>query len=95
MFQDPAADLSVTDPDYLAEILPHLILVPETEGLISMYPDWKHRVEAMNEYNHLRGEAYQAGPSPRALLDDIWYGNDNAALTVFATSITPWSARAL
>ena len=83
MFQDPAADLSVTDPAYLAKILPHLILVPETEGLISMYPDWKHRVEAMNEYNHLRGEAYKRAEPKGRSLDDIWYGNDNAALTVF------------
>jgi hypothetical protein len=83
MFQDPAADLSVTDPAYLAEVLPHLILVPQQEGLITMYADWKSRVDAMNEYNRLRGQAYkQAEPGGRSL-DDLWYGNDSAALTVF------------
>lgn len=83
MFQDPAADLSVTDPAYLEQILPHLVLVPQKEGLITMYADWKERVKGMNEYNRLRGEAYrQAQPGGRSL-DDLWYGNDNAALTVF------------
>jgi hypothetical protein len=83
LFQDPATDLSVTEPAYLADILPHLVLVPQEEGVIRMLSDWKQRVEEMNEYNRLRGEAYKrAAPGGRSL-DDIWYGNDNAALTVF------------
>jgi len=86
MFQDPDADLTVTDPAYLASILPHLVLVPQEEGLISTYADWKDRAKEMNKYNHLRGEAYKkAEPGGRSLAD-IWYGdgyNDNAALTVF------------
>jgi hypothetical protein len=37
----------------------------------------------MNKYNRLRGKAYkQAQPQGRSL-DDIWYGNDSAALTIF------------
>jgi hypothetical protein len=83
MFQDPAADLSVTDPAYLASILPHLVLVPQEEGLIGMLPDWKTRVEEMDKYNHLRGEAYKRAQPGGRSLDDIWSGNDNAALTVF------------
>ena len=85
-FQDPDADLSVTDPAYLAEILPHLQLVPQQEGLISMYLDWKNRVDKMNQYNRLRGEAYKRAEPAGRSLDDIWDGdgsNDNAALTVF------------
>ena len=83
MFQDPAADLAVTDPDYLAEILPHLVLVPQEEGLILLYPDWKSRVDAMDAYNEIRGKAYKRAEPEGRSLDDIWYGNDNAALTVF------------
>ena len=86
MFQDPDADLSVTDPAYLARILPHLPLVPQKEGLISMYLDWKNRVEKMNQYIQLRGEAYKRAEPRGRSLNDIWDGdgnNDNAALTVF------------
>jgi hypothetical protein len=86
MFQDPAADLSVTDPSYLADILPHMVLVPQKEGLITMYADWRGRVDEMNIYNRLRGQAYKAAQPQGPSLDDIWYGdgdNDNAALTVF------------
>jgi hypothetical protein len=86
MFQDPAADLSVTDPSYLADILPHMVLVPQEEGLITMYTDWRGRVDEMNIYNRLRGQAYKAAQPQGPSLDDIWYGdgdNDNAALTVF------------
>jgi len=86
MFQAPESDLSVTDPDYLASILPHLVLVPQTEGLITMYPDWKERVHAMNTYLEMRGEAYRQAEPRGSSLDDIWNGNgenENAALTVF------------
>ena len=86
MFQDPASDLSVTDPAYLADILPHMVLVPQKEGLITMYADWRSRVAEMNTYNHLRGEAYKAAQPDGRSLDDIWFGdgdNNNAALTVF------------
>ncbi len=83
MFQDPGSDLSVTDPAYLAKILPELVLVPQEEGLISMFTGWKARVEAMNTYNRLRGKAYQRAQPQGPSLDDIWYGNDSAALTIF------------
>ena len=86
MFQDPESDLTVTDPDYLATILPHLVLVPQREGLITMYPDWKKRAEAMNVYLDLRGRYYRRAEPRGRSLDDLWYGggeNRNAALTVF------------
>jgi hypothetical protein len=86
MFQDPETDLTVTDPDYVAEILPHMVLVPQKEGLITMYADWRDRASEMNIYNSLRGKAYKAAQPKGRSLDDIWFGdgnNDNAALTVF------------
>jgi hypothetical protein len=87
LFQDPDSDLSVTDPAYLKQIEPHLILVPEDdEHLVALDVNWKSRVHARNEYIRLRGRAYRdlqpKGPS----LDDLWDGdgtNRSAALTVF------------
>jgi Fatty acid cis/trans isomerase (CTI) len=86
LFQDPDADLSVTDPAYLASVQPYLMLTGENERLLALAPDWEKRKRARDEYIRLRGKAYRdlqpAGPS----LQDIWDGggtNDNAALTVF------------
>lgn len=86
MFQDPDADLTVTDPEYMAKILPHLEVVPQKEGLIMMYLDWVNRTRQMNKYNHLRGEAYKKAEPAGRSLNDIWDGdgsNPSAALTVF------------
>jgi hypothetical protein len=86
LFQDPDADLFITDPAYRVSVQPYLGLTPEEEGLLAMVPDWEQRKHARDEYIVLRGKAYReqqpAGPS----LQDIWDGdgtNDNAALTVF------------
>jgi hypothetical protein len=86
LFQDPDADLSVTDPDYLARVQPYLVLTREEERLIELGPEWVYRRHERNEYIRLRGQAYRKsqpmGPSP----EDIWDGdgiNTNAALTVF------------
>jgi len=86
LFQDPDADLSVTDPAYLASVQPYLVLTPENERLVALVPDWERRKHERDEYILLRGKAYRewqpAGPSLQA----IWDGdgsNDNAALTVF------------
>ena len=86
LFQDPDADLSVTDPAYLASVQPYLMLTEENERLLALAPDWEKRKHARDEYIRLRGKAYRdlqpAGPS----LQDIWDGegtNDNAVLTVF------------
>jgi hypothetical protein len=86
LFQDPDADLSVTDPAYLARVQPHLVLTREEERLIELGLDWAYRKHERNEYIRLRGQVYRdlqpEGPS----LDDIWDGegtNTNAALTVF------------
>jgi len=86
LFQDPDADLSVTDPAYLARVQPYLVLTREKERLIALGPDWIYSKNERNEYIRLRGQAYRefqpGGPS----LQDIWDGdgtNTNAALTVF------------
>jgi hypothetical protein len=86
LFQDPESDLSVTDPAYMADILPHMVLVPQQEGLLLSYPDWKDRLHQMNKYNELRGKYYRKLEPQGRSLDDIWDGdgsNGNAALTVF------------
>lgn len=86
LFQDPDADLSVTDPAYLASVQPYLRLTLEKEGLLAMGLDWEKRKHARDKYIIQRGKAYReqqpAGPS----LQDIWDGdgtNDNAVLTIF------------
>ena len=86
VFQDPEADLSVTDPAYLAEIQPHLVLVPEQEGLLNLAFDWDHRKNERNEYRLLRGQYYRDRQPQGPSLQDLWDGdgvNNNAALTVF------------
>jgi len=86
VFQDPDADLSITDPAYLAEIQPHLVLVPEQEGLLKLAFDWDHRKHERNEYRRLRGQYYRNRQPQGTSLQDLWDGdgvNNNAALTVF------------
>ncbi len=86
LFQDPDADLSVTDPAYLARVAPALTLVPQTERLLLMKSNWDDRNKERNEYIRLRGQAYREHQPDGPSLDDLWDGggtNDNAALTVF------------
>jgi len=86
VFLDPDADLSVTDPSYLAKIQPHLVLVPEEEGLLTLPFDWNQRKNERNRYRILRGQAYRDRQPQGPSLQDLWDGegvNDNAALTVF------------
>ena len=86
VFLNPDADLSVTDPEYLSEIQPHLVLVPKEEGLLTLPFDWNHRKDERNRYRTLRGQAYRERRPQGPSLEDLWDGdgvNDNAALTVF------------
>ena len=86
LFQDPDADLSVTDPDYLASVQPYLGLTREDQGLVALAPDWKRRKHERDEYIILRGRAYRDRQPKGPSLQAIWDGdgnNDNAALTVF------------
>jgi hypothetical protein len=86
LFQDPDADLSVTDPAYLARVQPYLTLTREDEGLLDLDPVWLHRRVERNEYIRLRGKYYREFQPQGPSLDDIWDGdgtNTNAALTVF------------
>jgi hypothetical protein len=86
VFQDPDADLSVTDPAYMTEIEPDLVLVPEQEGVLKLKSDWDHRKKERNNYILLRGQYYRDSQPEGPSLEDLWDGdgnNDNAALTVF------------
>ena len=86
LFQDPDADLSVTDPAYLARVQPHLVLTREEGRLIELGLDWAYRKHERNEYIRLRGKYYREYQPEGPSLDDIWDGegtNTNAALTVF------------
>ncbi|MFC1773616.1 fatty acid cis/trans isomerase [Pseudomonadota bacterium] len=86
LFQNPDADLSVTDPAYLASVQPYLVLTREQEGLVELAPDWVYRKRERNEYIRLRGQAYRELQPKGPSLQDIWDGdgsNTNAALTVF------------
>jgi len=88
LFQDPAADLSVTDPAYMARIAPHLVLVPEEQPVVplALAALWEDRKDARNEYIRLRGEFYRRYEPEGPSLDDLWLGDGThpgAALTVF------------
>jgi hypothetical protein len=86
LFQDPDADLSVTDPEYLAKVTPYLALTGETGGAIGTLADLLEHKDDRNKYIRLRGEYYRKRQPGGPGLEDIWDGdgtNTNAALTVF------------
>jgi len=86
LFQDPDADLSVTNPAYLERVQPYLVLTREEGGLVTLGPDWVYRRHQRNEYIRLRGQYYRDSQPQGPSLQDIWDGdgaNTNAALTVF------------
>jgi hypothetical protein len=86
LFQDPDADLSVTDPGYLARVTLYLALTGEPVGAIATIKDWVEHKADRNEYIRLRGESYRQQQPNGPGLEDIWDGdgtNSNAALTVF------------
>lgn len=85
MFQDPDADLSVTDAGYMAEIQPYLLLVANGEHVTSLKRNWDSLKKERDEYIVLRGKNYRKQQPNGPSLDDLWDGdgnNDNAALTV-------------
>jgi hypothetical protein len=86
LFQDPEADLSVTDPEYMARITPYLALTGESGGAIGAITDLIEHKEDRNVYIRLRGEYYRQRQPGGPALEDLWDGegtNTNAALTVF------------
>jgi hypothetical protein len=86
VFQDPDADLYVTDPDYRAKVQPDMVLVPQREGELKLKSDWDQRKKERNAYILQRGQAYRDQQPDGPSLVDIWDGdsnNNNAALTVF------------
>jgi len=88
MFLEPDADLSVTDPSYLAEVTPYLGLpAAKAEGSLRerLFPGFlaQHR-----QYTALRAQRYdEADPQKKGpALDDIWAGWPEAGaalLTIF------------
>jgi hypothetical protein len=86
LFQDPDADLSVTDPGYMSRITPYLALTGESDGAIGVLKDWIEHKDDRNNYIRLRGRYYRKQQPRGPGLEDIWDGdgtNTNAALTVF------------
>jgi len=86
LFQDPDADLSVTDPAYLAKVTPYLALTGGSKGAIGAITDLIDHKDDRNKYIRIRGEYYRKRQPQGPGLEDIWDGdgtNTNAALTVF------------
>jgi Fatty acid cis/trans isomerase (CTI) len=86
LFQDPDADLSVTDPGYMARITPYLALTGTSNGALATILNWVEHKDDRNDYIRLRGKYYRQRQPRGPGLDDIWDGdgtNTNAALTVF------------
>ena len=86
LFQDPDADLSVTDPGYMARVIPYLGLTRESGGALATVLNWLDHKDDRNDYIRLRGEYYRQQQPDGPSLQDIWDGdgtNANAALTVF------------
>ncbi len=81
MFLAPGADLSVTEPRFLAETAPFLRIPAEGEdGIEAIYLRFK---AAQLRYLHKRTELYAALRVPDRQLADIWAGEGGALLTVY------------
>jgi hypothetical protein len=86
LFQDPDADLSVTDPAYLAKVTPYLALTGDSKGALGAFMDLLEHKDDRNKYVRLRGAYYRKRQPRGPSLEDIWDGggtNTNAVLTVF------------
>ena len=86
LFRDPNADLSVTDPAYLAKVTPYLALTGDSVGPIRALADLVEHKDDRNKYVRIRGKYYRKHEPHGPSLDDIWDGdgtNTNAVLTVF------------
>jgi Fatty acid cis/trans isomerase (CTI) len=88
MFLTPDADLSVSDPEYLAAATPYLGLPaahaegPLLDRLVPAYLDHHRQYAKLRERTYNAADSQNAGPS----LDAIWLGDENAGaslLTVF------------
>jgi len=87
-FLDPDADLSVTDPSYLADGAAHLELPVSdvNDGLLGELQSFSHKNQV--QYLELRDARYRAGPAYESGFgyDAIWDGdgtNPDARITVF------------
>ena len=88
MFLAPGADLSITDPEFLAEATPYLGLPAEhvdgsiLERIVPAYLDHHRRYTEVRDRRYDAADPQKKGPS----LDDLWRGDPGsgaALLTVF------------
>lgn len=81
MFQSPAADKFLTDPEYAARQIPELALDGGAGAIFDVRPDW---LRAQQRYATARRDAYIDAEG--AKVADIWDGdgwNPDAMLTIF------------
>jgi hypothetical protein len=86
LFQDPDADLSVTDRAYLEKVEPYLSVAGRGLDILPANVDLLHNVRERNKYIRLRGEAYRQFQPDGPELASIWDGdgqNTDAMLTIF------------
>ena len=81
LFQAPAHDLYVTDPNYRGQATPLLAMPGQNDNVGSVLSLWHDYREKRNEYESLRRDSYAQVPPPS--WSTLWAGNDNALLTVF------------
>jgi hypothetical protein len=81
LFQDPAHDLYITDPEYRAEATPLLAMPGQFDEIGDLLGLWRAYRDKRNEYEAMRMDAYADAPPPSWA--HIWTGNDNALLSIF------------
>ncbi|MNQ70248.1 Fatty acid cis/trans isomerase (CTI) [compost metagenome] len=81
LFQAPAHDLYITDPEYRAETTPLLAMPGQFDEIGDLLGLWRTYRDKRNEYEAMRMDAYADAPPPSWA--HIWTGNDNALLSIF------------
>ena len=86
MYQDPARDLFITNPQYHDEVAPLLGLPGQDDDLLEAGSNWDKYRDKRNDYHQRRYEAYRQHAPKWASVSSIWDGdghNRNALLTIF------------
>lgn len=81
LFQDPAHDLYITDPEYRTQATPLLAMPGQFDEIGDLLGLWRAYRDKRNEYEAMRMDAYASAPPPSWA--HIWTGNDNALLSIF------------
>ncbi|WP_404804838.1 fatty acid cis/trans isomerase [Metapseudomonas lalkuanensis] len=81
LFQAPAHDLYITDPEYREQATPLLAMPGQFDEIGDLLGLWRSYRDKRNEYEALRMAAYAEAPVPS--WSHIWTGNDNALLSIF------------